>query len=75
VRQLIRFVCSQPYTRDNCVIVNPRWSPGEDGLVDQPDSLSTPAPASYRGAYQNPYLKEDATDRTSKLWGAMGGFY
>jgi hypothetical protein len=47
----------------------------EDGSVEQPETLGTPAPVSYKEAYVNPYLKEDAAERTSRLWGAMGGVY
>jgi len=71
----IIIILAVPYTRDNYVVVNPRWEMSEGGLVEQPESLATPAPVSYKGAYENPYLKEDAGDRTSKLWGALGGVY
>lgn len=71
----ILILLALPYTRDNFVIVNPRWEPSEDGTVEQPDSLDTPAPVSYKGAYENPYLKDDADQRASRLWGALGGVY
>ena len=64
-----------PYTRDHFVVVNPRWECSAEGVAEQPESLETPAPMAYKGAYENPYLKEDTIDRTSKLWGALGGVY
>jgi len=66
-----------PYTRDNFVVVNPRWELAEGGVVEQPDTLDIPAPVSYKGSYANPYLYEgkEGVDRTSKLWGALGGVY
>lgn len=71
----ILFVLVVPYTRDNLVVVNPRWEFSEGGAVEQPETLDTPAPVSYKRSYENPYLQEGAGDRTSKLWGAMGGVY
>ena len=72
---VILLILVVPLTRDQLVVVNPRWDGTNEGLVEQPETMTTPAPMSYKGAYENPYLKDDYADRTSRLWGALGGVY
>jgi len=63
------FIILVPPVRRRLVTVSSTWVDAEN---EHPETWEVPAPASYAGAYRNPYIKDGKRDSLTKFFGEGG---